>query len=262
MEAKREYAGSRKIRKGSSKTPSNGRNNAQNSRKKVEKQSPIRNVRHSGITIVKKKSLNNTQKTTQLIYLNGSPEITQELSDESSRYSFSTEIPKRYNETYITVIAKDPNWLYMYWEFSDNTLKLINTMIDQYGSKLVLRLKDTETEDSFEKIIPFHIETNNGQGNRYLKVPEDGRVYLIECGYLSKQGDFFHIAQSDPVSVPALEPKQLFFDTPVNTNCNETQNATLTDSFNTNDCSEKRIPLNSYSSEICSALSSQYPGSA
>jgi hypothetical protein len=131
------------------------------------------------------------------------PDVNSDESEcVSPRYSFSTEIPERYNETYIAAIPKDPDSLFVYWEFSDETVQLMHTMMDPIGSKVVLRVKETECSDGNGDILSFHVEGNKQQEEFLLKIPEHGKTYHVECGHFTPKGEFVQIAQSDPVVIP------------------------------------------------------------
>jgi hypothetical protein len=139
-----------------------------------------------------------------------------ESQSSSPRYSFSTEIPERYNETYITAIPKDPDSLYVYWEFSDETIKVMNTMMDQIGSQVILRVKEPDTSDADDDMLSFHVEVNKQQEECFFKIPEQGKKYQVECGHLTETGEFVPIAQSDPVLIPFTQPETQLFDSFVN----------------------------------------------
>jgi hypothetical protein len=194
------------------------------------------------------------------LILNESENIGTELSNESlsatPRYCFNTEIPERYNETYIIAIPKDPNWMYVYWEFSDETANLMESNLEQSGSKLVLRLKETEVAESLEVVIPFQVdvaEINNGQ---YMPIPENSKQFQIECGCFSENGDYIPIAQSDPVFIPSGDADGQIFDifasdeekmvsvfNSVNSLTNSLSNSMQSDFFNSKSCTSYSKPL-------------------
>jgi hypothetical protein len=134
--------------------------------------------------------------------LNTDLTIDNAVSSGSPRYCFNTEIPERYNETYIIAIPKDPNWLYVYWEFSAETAQLMDSSLEQSGSKLVLRLKETDVEETLENVVPFQIDVNELSDGHYMEVPENCRQFQIECGCFVENGSYTPIIQSDPVTIP------------------------------------------------------------
>ncbi len=174
---------------------------------------------NSKISSEKKRSRNKTPSTNILIDTGSGP--------GSPRYCFSTEIPERYNETYIIAIPKDPNWLYVYWEFSEEAARLMDSSLEQSGSKLVLRLKETDVEETLETVVPFQIDINELSDGHYMEVPENCTQFQIECGCFSENGIYTPIVQTDPVTIPQLDFQR--FDVFAS---EEETNAALFDSVN------------------------------
>jgi hypothetical protein len=191
----------------------------------------------------------NGQSNTQIHNLNLT--IDNTFNSGSPRYCFSTEIPEHYNETYIIAIPKDPNWLYVYWEFSDEAAQLMDSNLEQYGSKLVLRLKETDIEETLETVVPFQIDVNELCDGHYLEIPENSRQFQIECGFFEENGIFTPIVQSDPVIIPQSDYQR--FDIFAS---DEENDATLFDSVNNplNYLSTK-THLDRINSQTCSSYS-------
>ncbi|HEX2958890.1 MAG TPA: DUF4912 domain-containing protein [Chitinispirillaceae bacterium] len=190
-------------------------------------------------------------------------DINTNLSMDSStssgpRYCFSTEIPEHYNETYIIAIPKDPNWLYVYWEFSEEAARLMGSGLEQSGSKLVLRLKDADVEETIEAIVPFQIDINELCDGQYMEIPENSRQLQIECGCFSENGGFIPIVQSDPVILPQSDTQ--CFDIFAS---DEEKNQTMFDSVNNpvnNFSTAAQLDLNN--SQTCSSYSKHIQTSA
>lgn len=123
------------------------------------------------------------------------------------RYFFNTEIPAHYNETYIRALPRDPDWIFVYWEFSSETLdNFINTMgEDKYNnSKRILRISDITDiiyngKNAWSQI---DIDINNFANDWYIKLPCTGRTYCVECGHISQNGRYYMLARSNSISVP------------------------------------------------------------
>lgn len=179
-------------------------------------------------------------------------------SSGSPRYCFSTEIPERYNETYIIAIPKDPNWLYVYWEFSEETARLMDSSLEQSGSKLVLRLKETDVEEALETVVPFQIDVNELFDGHYMEIPENSRQFQIECGCYIENGCYAPIVHSDPVTIPQSNHQR--FDIFAS---DEEKNAVLFDSVN-NPVTylSTTTPLDRINSQTCSSYSKHTPSTA
>lgn len=179
-------------------------------------------------------------------------------SSGSPRYCFSTKIPERYNETYIIAIPKDPDWLYVYWEFSEETARLMDSSLEQSGSKLVLRLKETDVEEALETVVPFQIDVNELFDGHYMEIPENSRQFQIECGCYVENGHYTPIAHSDPVTIPQSNYQR--FDIFAS---DEEKNAILIDSLNNpvNFLSTK-AQTDRINSQTCSSYSKHTPSTA
>ncbi|MBN1601902.1 MAG: DUF4912 domain-containing protein [Chitinispirillaceae bacterium] len=191
------------------------------------------------------------------------PSTVTDPQNSAPRYGFNTDIPDRYNETYIVAIPRDPNWLYVYWEFSDETAHLMNSNLEQTGSKLVLRLKETEVAETFEDVLSFQVDVNDLSTGQYVPMPECSKEFQIECGFFSERDGFFPIAISDPVTIPQAETggqtfdifaseeekRTTLFDT-VNASPAEPSDKKLTDLFNSQTYSSYSKPISSSAGSI------------
>jgi hypothetical protein len=123
------------------------------------------------------------------------------------RHFFGARVPESYEQTYLYALPRDPEWIYLYWEFEEKTLGSIRQSMgtETYElSKRILRLIDiTGIEYRGDNAwSTTDIEINTYANNWYLKAPEPGRRYLIECGHLAPDGAFYLITRSNPVDLP------------------------------------------------------------
>ena len=133
--------------------------------------------------------------------------LSPKTSIRGPKYFFHTDIPDTYNETYMRAILRDPEWLFVYWEISGPSMNdLKRKMGDtEFGSsKKLLRLCDvTGIHYNGSNAGRYtDIEINNIANNWYVKVPETGRAYVVECGFLTSHGRFFLAVRSNVVNVP------------------------------------------------------------
>lgn len=129
------------------------------------------------------------------------------------RYGFSTEIPDKYDESYVCAIPLNPKEMYVYWEFSpDDSAEISlnseirsNTEISSDSiesvSKLILRLK--EKNNSSECITDsvkesFLVEIDDSVCSKVIETPQSGKEYMVESGYISTDGAFKPVASSEP----------------------------------------------------------------
>ena len=94
-----------------------------------------------------------------------------------------------YNEDKIVVLPKDPNIIFLYWDFSDLTFQ----KIIQNNFIFVIRLYN-HNSSNYHYITPSH---NNRDWYYNLKYTDLDRENLIaELGYFNKEGYFVSIVSS------------------------------------------------------------------
>jgi hypothetical protein len=117
-----------------------------------------------------------------------------------------TEIPGRYHDNKIVLMARDPYWCYAYWDIS---AKLMLDRSDEAGKsgeyRLVLRVYDvTDIIFNGKNAHRFmDIEVTGDANNWYINVWEAGRTYVSELGFRTKDGKFIVIARSNSVGMPS-----------------------------------------------------------
>ncbi len=138
-----------------------------------------------------------------------SPAKVQKSHISGPRYFFNTDIPDSYNETYMRAMPRDPQWLFAYWEISESTRKELQAKMGESAfaaAKRILRLIDV-TDMSYDGSNAqryVDIEINEFANNWYAQVPESGRSYVLELGFLSTTGRFYCAARSNGISVPRM----------------------------------------------------------
>jgi uncharacterized protein len=117
------------------------------------------------------------------------------------------ELPKGYSKDRIVVMVRDPYWLHVYWELTDQSMRRAEAALGQdwHGAKHILRLVDvtanetTSTAEAHVRDIELH-----GTGNNwYVEVKNPPRSYRIDIGYVSKRGQFYAIVRSSSVTTPS-----------------------------------------------------------
>ena len=116
-------------------------------------------------------------------------------------------LPEGYGTTEAALLPRDPNWMFIYWEITENSRK--NTC-RQHG------------EDIFQKgrqvIRVYDVSgiTNGGAPSRYFDIPvmleakswyvnvqEGGRAYCCEVGLVMPDGSFIGLVKTNTVNLPA-----------------------------------------------------------
>lgn len=115
----------------------------------------------------------------------------------------SQSLPSGYGETEAVLLPRDPYWMYMYWEITENSLKNLISSIGEdtfASSKKVIRVYEVDENDnpvSFTD-IPVILEAKNW----YINVSECGKSYICEIGIITPDGRFIGIVKTNKVSLP------------------------------------------------------------
>lgn len=111
--------------------------------------------------------------------------IATPVSESSLEYY---DLPFRYNETTVKLLAQTPKRLFIYWDISDaDRQNLISNFGDEFfnNTKPVLIIHNETTNTSFE------IEINDFANCWYLDVNDTSVKYKIELGRRSKKQDYY-----------------------------------------------------------------------
>ncbi|MBO8161475.1 MAG: DUF4912 domain-containing protein [Thermosipho sp. (in: Bacteria)] len=118
-------------------------------------------------------------------------------------------IPETYNKDKLILMPVNPNWIHLYWDFSDDTRKILSNL--PQGTRIFLRIYDVtyiefngnNAHRTYE--IPVDIGI---QKNYYLNVPMPNADYLAELGYVTRDGRFVAVLRSNLCRTPSNSPSQ------------------------------------------------------
>jgi hypothetical protein len=121
------------------------------------------------------------------------------------RYSFNSEIPEKYDDFYICVLPRDPQWLYVYWEFPDGSKGSSDKILrkDFDSAQWILRVKEAPSEPQNNVATHFDVPISVNANNWYVKIPQKGCDCVIECGKLSSDGSFTSLASTSHFTPPS-----------------------------------------------------------
>ncbi len=110
------------------------------------------------------------------------------------------DLPYRYNQTVVKILAQTPNVLFVYWDISDIDRE---NFINNYGN------------DFFNNTIPillvinktmnysYEVEINDFANSWYLHVNDANCEYKVELGRRTKiNSDYYHITTSNDLNMP------------------------------------------------------------
>lgn len=110
------------------------------------------------------------------------------------------ELPSKYNKTIVRLLVQSPTRMYVYWEVSDDSIKMFESQnIDYSSSKPILKIKNITMNYSYD--IPIDPFANN----YYIEVKDPDCVYQVELG--RKANDkFINIYTSNTAKIPRSSP--------------------------------------------------------
>ncbi len=131
-------------------------------------------------------------------------ETTRNITPDSVEF----ELPPNYGDTQVTLLVKDPWWLYAYWELSGSRVQ-----------KTVLRIYElTGGTPEAEPLRFFDIQVQETTGNWFIDVGLPDKFWRAEIGFIGDGGRFFVLARSGVVKTPrfgvseAVDPEWYFSD--------------------------------------------------
>lgn len=117
------------------------------------------------------------------------------------------QLPPRYDTTRITLLVKDPFWIYTYWEIASHSIESLSNTVGRHEierAKVVLRMYDVSLIDfnGSNAHHYFDIEVGYNASNWYVSLWNDGVSYIAEIGMRLADGRFFAFARSNSVTTP------------------------------------------------------------
>ncbi len=128
------------------------------------------------------------------------------IKEIEKRHDFSApNLLEFYGDNRIVLLAKDPWWLFAYWEVTAGRRKEVLEMIrDQRLSpeKTVLRVYDAMDTSFSRRLSFFDIELNFIATNWYIDVGFPNHPWVVELGIRTREGFFFALVKSNTVRTP------------------------------------------------------------
>ena len=129
------------------------------------------------------------------------------------------DLPYRYNQTIVKVLAQTPKTLFVYWDISDEDR---NSYIKQYGENFFNDTKPVLIIHNTTMNYTFEIEINDFANCWYFNINDEKCDYLVELGRRQKtdnliSDNYLYITSSNKIESPnghilfEKEQKTLYF---------------------------------------------------
>ena len=136
--------------------------------------------------------------------------ITKSTNKKSKAKSISKKIeileyydlPYRYNETVVKILAQTPTTLFVYWDISDEDKE---NYINKYGTYFFNNTKPVLVVHNKTKNYSFEVDINDFANSWYLHVSDSNCDYQVELGrrpinhYVEIQNDYLYITTSNDI---------------------------------------------------------------
>ena len=114
------------------------------------------------------------------------------------------DLPYRYNETVVKILAQTPTTLFIYWDISDDDK---NSYIEKYGEDFFNSTKPVLIITNKTMHYTFEVEINDFANSWYLHVNDPDCDYSIELGrrpinHFSNIDSYIYVATSNEIETP------------------------------------------------------------
>ena len=115
------------------------------------------------------------------------------------------DLPYRYNQTIVKILAQTPNTLFVYWDISDDDRK---KYIEQYGEYFFNNTKPVLIVHNRTKNYSFEIDINDFANSWYIHSIDSDCDYEIELGrrpineYVNIPNNYLYVTNSNEMESP------------------------------------------------------------
>jgi hypothetical protein len=123
-------------------------------------------------------------------------------------------IPWGYGENRVTGMARDPYWIFVYWELTDDAIARARAELEAPDAECSLRVYDTTYQlfDGTNANWSMDVAIYRPANNHYVHVGRPGSTFHVDIGVKSRDGRLATITRSGPVETPR---DSISFDTRV-----------------------------------------------
>lgn len=109
------------------------------------------------------------------------------------------ELPASYDDNRVVLMAKDPHWLFAYWDLDP---ALEDAFRLEFGNEVWNRSVPYLKVRNITMNKEFHIRINDFSSSWYISVPEPDCFYTVEVGRKSSERFFISLAGSNIAGTP------------------------------------------------------------
>lgn len=188
---------------------------------KIQKKSNTKSVAKENLTVKSTdKKTTNSSKTTGSRTSKKAPskkataksktsKATQKSNSKSTTSKIDLieyyDLPYRYNQTIVKVLAQTPKTLFVYWDISDADRQ---NYVKQYGENFFNTTKPVLIIHNVTMNYTFEIEINDFANCWYFNINDEKCEYVVELGRRPKSNeivipnDYLHVTSSNKIESP------------------------------------------------------------
>lgn len=170
----------------------------------TSKKSKVEATKKAEKTTSKKVSKSTTKKASE----RKTTKSTSRKAKNKQEPSFSVEyydLPFRYNETVVKILAQTPTNLFVYWEISDETREQLK---NQYGEYVFQITKPVLVVHNVTFNYSFEFDINDFANSWYFNVNDSNSEYKVELGRRPIPVNYSYIPDYDVEKNGVIEPIQ------------------------------------------------------
>ncbi|MDP2921242.1 MAG: DUF4912 domain-containing protein [Candidatus Omnitrophota bacterium] len=180
---------------------------------KLKKRKPIERVYKDGREAIVRDAVRKPLIQKKRTLIESEPVQEQKVRPTSIAIN-EYELPSYSSVSRITLIAKDPFWIYAYWEIADSSIEDVRRKLGGSldGTRFVVRMYDVTYRDfnGFNANHWFDIEVGRYSTNWYISLWNDNVSYVGEIGIVHNSGRFFPMARSNFIHTPRSSSSNRF----------------------------------------------------
>lgn len=116
----------------------------------------------------------------------------------------SRDVPHEYGDTKLVLMIRDPEWVYAYWEISDDTRNALELPRNGDLKRYVLRLYKVTGRRWPDEAAHyfFDVEVTGDSKSWYVQLPEPDEMWCAELGVIDNSDNYTLVCRSNPVNTP------------------------------------------------------------
>lgn len=114
-------------------------------------------------------------------------------------------IPWSYGETRLVALARDPYWVFCYWELTDDRHRAAEEQVGReawFHARCVIRVFDASGGGHYD------IAVDEASRSWYVNVGQPDRLWYFELGRVTESGQFVMLARSNTILTPRDAPSE------------------------------------------------------